>query len=279
MALKQSEEREKNWGAIAAGWGLAVLIVFVVLSAVQYWLVFDSETKAEWFSASGDFFGFANAVFSALAFAMIIVTLWMQKNELELQRQEIRDNRHVLESQKNEMAQQNTSLAQSNFEGILFSLLSRQHEILLGVRATYFQRGDVKELRGSLAFESFSRGIGEIITKQKQIRTSENPLDGWFNRYSIELGRYFLNLIILFEMIAKQPEERQPFYSDILKAQLSYGEMDVLFWFGLFSAHGHRVKPYLENLAFFKDVPLSEETADFRSLYYPSAFGVESSWE
>lgn len=275
MNKQQSEKEDKNWGLITACWGVAVLGAFIVLSAVQYYLISGSDAKAEWFSASGDFFGFANAVFSALAFAMIIVTLWMQKHELELQRQEIRDNRHVLENQKNEMEKQNESLAQNNFEGTFFSLLRRQYEIFLEVRATYFHRGDHHELMGSKAFDSYSRRIEEIITKHKQARMSENPLDGWFNRHSVELGRYFLNLIIIFEMIARLPKERQSLYSAILRAQLSYFEMDLLFWFGLFSVQGHRVKPHLENLAFFEDALLSKETVDFRSLYAQSAFGKD----
>lgn len=147
------------------------------------------------------------------------------------------------------------------------------------MRYKYILRTDLAEVTGSPAFDNYSRSIGESISKHTQEKNAENPLVKWFSRYSPELDRYFLNLIIIFGMIAKQPKELRPFYSDILKAQLSPSEVKVLFWFGLFSVHGYRVKPHLENLAFFKDAHLSEAVEEFISQYASSAFGIESSRE
>ncbi|MEQ9220940.1 MAG: hypothetical protein RLO17_22995 [Cyclobacteriaceae bacterium] len=44
----------------------------------------------------GDSFGMVNALFSALAFALLIYTALMQKEELKLQRKELKDNRKEL---------------------------------------------------------------------------------------------------------------------------------------------------------------------------------------
>jgi hypothetical protein len=44
----------------------------------------------------GDMFGAVNAVFSGLAFGGIIITIWMQKHELELQRKELISTRTEL---------------------------------------------------------------------------------------------------------------------------------------------------------------------------------------
>ena len=45
----------------------------------------------------GDFFGFVNALLSALAFAGVLVTLWMQRRELQLQRLEMTRTRKELD--------------------------------------------------------------------------------------------------------------------------------------------------------------------------------------
>ena len=47
----------------------------------------------ESFGQFGDAFGALNTLFSGLAFAALIVTLWMQREELELQRKELVESR------------------------------------------------------------------------------------------------------------------------------------------------------------------------------------------
>ena len=71
---------------------LTVLIIFSLLWAVtRYWYPIPSTA-----SEFGDSFGAANTLFSALAFAFLIVTVIMQKNELSLQRQELSETRKEL---------------------------------------------------------------------------------------------------------------------------------------------------------------------------------------
>lgn len=48
----------------------------------------------------GDMFGAVNALFSGLAFSGLIITLVLQREELELQRAELRDTREVFTMQK-----------------------------------------------------------------------------------------------------------------------------------------------------------------------------------
>jgi hypothetical protein len=47
----------------------------------------------------GDSFGIVNALFSGLAFAGVIAALWMQREELSLQRKELRDTREEFAKQ------------------------------------------------------------------------------------------------------------------------------------------------------------------------------------
>lgn len=273
MNKQQSEKEEKNWGLIAACWGLAVLLVFVALSGFQYWLISGGDTTADWFSASGDYFGFANAVFSALAFAMIIVTLWMQKHELELQRQEIRDNRHVLENQQNEMALQNASLARSNFEGLFFSLLSKQKEITDDIRSPYVTREGIKYRAGVLAIRDLVDEIRKSMAKLGFSEELQPHCAHWFNENPVAFGRYFRNLAVILDLIGTVELKQQKLYVDILKAQMSVFEFELVFWYGLYSDDSKNIKPQLERLAFFEDLKLPTVEDSHKKIYHSSAFG------
>lgn len=82
----------KNINKWMAGAILTVLLIFSLLWAlIRYWYPIPSTA-----SEFGDSFGAANTLFSALAFAFLIVTVIMQKNELSLQREELSETREEL---------------------------------------------------------------------------------------------------------------------------------------------------------------------------------------
>ncbi|EPP5730072.1 hypothetical protein ACUT7I_003458, partial [Vibrio cholerae] len=54
----------------------------------------------------GDLFGSTNALFSGLAFAGLIYTIYLQKNELALQREELRLQREEMAASRAELANQ-----------------------------------------------------------------------------------------------------------------------------------------------------------------------------
>ncbi len=77
--------------------GLAWLLVSViVLWLVAPVLLFRFLGPMEARGQFGDMFGSINALFSALAFAVLIYTMWLQRAELALQRQELVQTREQL---------------------------------------------------------------------------------------------------------------------------------------------------------------------------------------
>lgn len=73
---------------------LFVMILWLSMFIINIWLLYDREGFNG--GTLGDSFGIVNSLFSGLAFALLIYTALMQKEELELQRQELRDNREEL---------------------------------------------------------------------------------------------------------------------------------------------------------------------------------------
>ena len=70
---------------------LAIFLLWA-LTASSVFLPFSLQDKG----AFGDLFGSLNALFSGLAFAGLIYTIYLQRQELELQRTELRENREEL---------------------------------------------------------------------------------------------------------------------------------------------------------------------------------------
>lgn len=78
-----------------------MLVAVLVALIVSGWFYYGSQMEEHFKSPAdrathGDMYGGLNALFSGLAFAGIIVTLVLQREELELQRQELRYTREEL---------------------------------------------------------------------------------------------------------------------------------------------------------------------------------------
>jgi len=131
-------------------WLIPVSIIIIVF----IWIIFPSclsylTNKFEWnirnpgdtnFGTFGDTFGVLNTLFSGLAFATLIITLFLQRRELELQRKAVNDQQIEIEK-SNDIAEQQILITQQqadllekqikeaqvqNFFNILFPLLNRK---------------------------------------------------------------------------------------------------------------------------------------------------------
>src|SRR5687767_11829025 len=101
------KKRKSNW--------IYVLIFIVVLclwSLCWYLLVSNINDNDSWARRGqfGDMFGAINALFSGLAFAGIIITIMMQRDELELQRTELQLTRDELTETRKVFRKQYTTL-------------------------------------------------------------------------------------------------------------------------------------------------------------------------
>lgn len=86
--------------------GLVCLVVLIFLTWRYYinglTFLFGEKTVSDG-GAFGDTYGSLNTLFSGLAFAALVVTLFLQKSELAAQREELRDTREVLKLQTKEL--------------------------------------------------------------------------------------------------------------------------------------------------------------------------------
>lgn len=102
---EQDEVEYFRWWKILVVF-VAVLIFGLIIGVIPVvafhlrpdWAKAFPEKAGNW----GDSFGFVNALLSALAFAGVLVTLWMQRRELQLQRDEMRLTREEMEATRTE---------------------------------------------------------------------------------------------------------------------------------------------------------------------------------
>ena len=133
-----SDMNKKGWSV----WALLFisLILCIGVSLIGIWLSYlyvSSQTKPgvegdllNYRGLFGDSWGGVNAIVSALAFAGVIVTLFLQNRDLNLQRKE-------MARQREEFKKENTTLKYQRFENLFYNMLNLQQEIVAGLKFDY----------------------------------------------------------------------------------------------------------------------------------------------
>ncbi|MCW7460139.1 hypothetical protein ND856_18740 [Leptospira bandrabouensis] len=78
-------------------WILILAVIFVIIAWYgSYWVIEKNYNEYPVKGQIGDMFGAINSLFSGLAFAGLIYTIYLQRVQLELQRKELVDTRDEL---------------------------------------------------------------------------------------------------------------------------------------------------------------------------------------
>ena len=122
---------------------LVCLLACVGISIAGLWLSYHyvaanggAEAEGGLFNARGlfgDSWGGVNALVSAFAFAGVIVTLFLQNRDLNLQRKE-------MARQREEFEKENETLKYQRFENLFYNMLNLQQEIVAGLRYDYQEK-------------------------------------------------------------------------------------------------------------------------------------------
>lgn len=226
----------------------------------------------------GDMFGAVNALFSGLAFAGIIWTILLQRNELRLQREDSRLNRE-------EAIDQNKTLKQQRFENTFFNMLSLQNEIVKNLSDPRFSGRQVieeatKDLFCFLAIENYNKQNGLKTLQPQPNVLRDTPLtfsnarsmldlhyhDYFYDRYAGTFNHFFRHLYHIFKFIyfSDLTIGEKNFYATLTRAQLSQGELYLIAFNMLMPNYGkpnllYLVKEYdiLQNMDWTKVTPLA----------------------
>lgn len=181
-----------------------------VLSGIILYYVEDRGTF-------GDMFGAINALFSGLAFAGLIYTVLLQKEELMLQREE-------LKSTRGEFEEQNKTMRLQRFENTLFNLLSLYDERVRGITLPGHGVGRIviayacTETYATIQNAVESNNISHI---PERARSYSSRLDGCLD----QLREIYKTIDV--SPLLESPEDKA-FYSKLITTQLSSQEYAML---------------------------------------------------
>jgi Putative phage abortive infection protein len=244
---------------------IALLCLIVVIWATSGWFLHGEKERGTF----GDMFGAVNALFSGLAFASLVYTILLQKEELQLQRTELTLTRQELAGQRAELKQQNSVLATQNFESTFFQLLRLLNDTVSSM--------DYRDSSGRDCFLVFWKEVQN--TKARIVPSSLAAVETEYLRvyrsHETDLGHYFRTLYNIVKFVHESPIANKAIFMNFLRAQLSAQELLLLFYNGV-SIHGRdKFKPLIEQYSLLKHVPKQAllDTSN-QNWYQSSAFGT-----
>ncbi|MFM5589266.1 putative phage abortive infection protein [Aeromonas rivipollensis] len=223
-----------------------IALCVVVVGAFLAWLFYPMwsyqfkniffNTELEEMGVFGDSFGALNTLFSGLAFSGIIVSIFLQSQDLKLNRAEIKLNREEIEQTRIEMKEQGEqfklqteAMQKQVFENTLFNMLSFFNSLSFKINGSarpFFRlSGSLMEHAAIYVSQSTEGGKDacerEIKIIYQKFMGEEYPTLGHYFRY--------LYQILKFVEHASLKDEDKIFYAGILRAQLSSHELLLVF--------------------------------------------------
>ena len=257
--------------------------MFVDISSVANSGFLDSAGKESegLYAVSGQFgdqYGYINALFSGLAFAALIYTMYLQRIELNATRRELR-------GQKEQFEIQNKILKQQCFEDSFFRMmgaLSRVHDDVV-----YIDAGAGKTFTGRNAMIRAKEILHGKIVADVRCKDSVSPeefkdklIERLVDVWSHDVGSQFagpmalLNYIVQSILNANFIEDKAQFFN-ILKGNISRDFLEVIFLFSLVKSN-RELKGAWDSYSFF-DVSfdfLDSKTQEYKIFYRSSALGL-----
>ncbi|QQK58642.1 hypothetical protein FJD32_003460 [Shewanella sp. LC6] len=233
-------------------------VVFVVASYAIFllWITWPiSSLTIGQAGVFGDSFGIVTSMFSGLAFAGMIITILLQREELRLQREELKETRLEISEQKKIFKIQNFN---ESFYRLLefhkrnlseLSVLSDDAERLKGIDALRFLLGRLKKSYSSYGFQGFKNTTEDEKTEMAYALFVE--IQTTLARQS----RYLETITSIFTLIESQLESQREkeIYLDLFASQLTVYEIKYIFYQCLVSDPNDSLREYVHNANLFSD--------------------------
>ncbi|TBV26846.1 hypothetical protein DMZ43_07205 [Meridianimaribacter sp. CL38] len=257
------EKKSNNKDLVSAGF-LFLLVISVWYFSWQYidksiLSKEDGLSDIEARGLFGDKFGAINALFSALAFAGIIFTIFLQKRELKLQREEMKETR-------GEFIKQNETLIHQKFENTFFQLLKLLNTNIDSIDLRDKRSGIVKNTGRDCFKEIYKYWINSIKREINKEDNNDKKINNVsidkalivfseiYDQFKSDLSHYFRTLYHIIKFIDQSGIDDKKQYISIMRAQLSSYEQTLLFYNCLHSNGSEKFKPLIEKYSLLKNI-------------------------
>ena len=246
---------------------LGVVFTWLLFSAVIIFISHDVKDSLLNLGMFGDSFNIITSLFTGLAFAGVIISVRLQKEELKEVKQEFEEQTKALENQQKEMVIQ-------SFDNKFFQMLNLFNNIINSFvyrenKSQYIFRDENGHIPPT-EYNIFEKR--EVLVKVKN--RLENIVDKCisidsfqveFNHANdVNLKLYFINLYQIIKYIDKKFGKAEYIeaknYTNIVRAQLSKDELVLLFYnaIGVISFSGGSYKKLVEQYAFFEHLTYND---------------------
>lgn len=218
-------------------------------------LVKEMHVNFEKLGPFGDFLaGSTVPVFTLVSFIGLILTLRMQKQQLEMQRQELQNSIVEMQETRKEIKEQGQTMALQRFESTFFNMLALHNEIVksLVIEFGIESQGNDREGFLMVALEMQSRykslnAFDRLENVNSDLERIKIVYKVVFKDVEPQLGHYFRNLyrIVKFVHESQLSNKDKRNYIGIIKAQLSAYELVMLFYNGI-SEYGDKFLPLMK---------------------------------
>lgn len=200
--------------------GVILLSFYVYGYAVYDGAVFngDIEKAAQY----GDSFGVLTSLFTGLAFAGLIVTILLQRKDINLQQEELQETREVMVKQ--------------NFEATFFQLTKMFNGIVESI-ADDLRGGADKRGRDCIGgyYLSLKDGIDEYAGQRVAVKAERAEVGDYslyeedinlacqrfYTSHQSKIGHYFRYLYRIFKFLDESNVKDEVLYGKLVRAQLS----------------------------------------------------------
>lgn len=186
----------------------------------------------------GDFIaGSTVPILTFVSFLAIVITLTMQKEQLEMQREELRNSIDEMQATRKEFEEQNKTLSKQRFDNTYFQMISLHNNI---VSSLYFNGQNPKTGRSALPrYYHELKSQYQILQMQQEFNGKDEisrirmTFAKFLEKYEGELGHYFRNLHHTLKFLDESDIDDKETYIGIIKAQLSSHEQALILYYSL----------------------------------------------
>jgi hypothetical protein len=243
---------------------LIVCFTTIILTVLSYGLFLIMKTwpideysiaKAGTF---GDSFGALNSLFTGLGFAGLLITIFLQREDLKLTRLELSDTRA-------EIRLQSQTFRQQQFEESFYRLLSLYRENLAQLSIKSASSSSAR-IHGIDALSFRQQEFDEVCTSQRKVPFPSGGSSNDKDEYTYDLykkcnthfsrqARYIETLNAILLLIEKDcfTPEKQEHYLNILSSQFTTYEIKYLFYQAFLNPKYEILRSTLSTSASFQD--------------------------
>jgi len=216
--------------------GILIVLVVIVVWIIVFMIGYPEKKSLTDFASLGDTFNILTSLFTGLAFAFVVISVTLQKKELEETRKEFKGQREALENQQ--------------FDNKFFQMLNVFNNVIETIKL----HNENKEI-------FFSNTIDLHNSFRKYSKDNFIEIYEEYNESKSDFKYYFLNLYQLLKYIDESASNnKKKEYSNIVRAQLSKIELITLFYncIGILTISGNKYKILVEKYSFFEHLTYND---------------------